>query len=198
MYMYKYILLVLVSLNVGQSYAQTLDAVISRWDDEFTEWDIYTLEGEQTVYEEDGEEHIEVEPSGQLTMRWQADMNWLEWDFMIDDVVGSIKQLWKDDPTQWELRIGNEVVTCRAPWRDDVSEWRITNNKKTLTWRSKYRGNFNEWQLRGDNYGSFVLHTAFMNDPRDWRVIDDLDEDIPLSMKMAMTFLAIYHSLDRS
>jgi len=179
-------------------FSQTLDAVNARWDDEFTEWDIYTMEGDQTVVERGGEEIIEVEASGQLVMRWQADLNWAEWDFVIDDVIGSAKQTWKDDPTQWEIRIGNEVITCRAAWRDDLSEWRITNNRKTLTWRSKYRRNFNEWELRGDTYGEFYVYATYVNDPRDWSIEDQLDDSIPFSMKMAMTFLAIYHSIDRS
>jgi len=78
-----------------------------------------------------------------------------------------------------------------------ASEWRITNNRKTLTWRSKHPRNFSEWQLRGDTYGKFVVHTTFVNDPRDWTIIDELDDNIPFAMKMAMTFLAIYHSVEK-
>jgi len=190
--------LVFVALFSGFTLmGQTLDGLAARWSDEFTEWDMYTLEGDQVVYEEDGEEYIEVEPSGQLVMRWQMDRNWNEWDFMIDDISGSIKQTWDDDPTQWELRIGNEVVTCRAAWRNDLSEWRITNNRKTLTWRSKYRRNYNEWELRGDTYGSFSVYATYRDDPRDWSIEDDLTEEIPFAMKMAMTFLAMIHSVDR-
>ena len=130
-------------------------------------------------------------------MRWQADLNWAEWDFNVDDIKGSMRQLWKDDPTQWELRIGTEVVTCRAAWRDDLTEWRITNNNKTLVWRSKYRRNLNEWELRGGNYGEFYVYTSIQNDPRDWIIVDELNDKIPFSLKMAMTFIAIYHSIDR-
>ena len=195
--MYKNVIMLMLVLASVATQAQTLDAVISRWDDEFTEWDIYTLEGDQAVYEEDGEEVIAIEPSGQLVMRWQADKNWKEWDFIVDDMTGSARQLWKDDPTQWEIRIGNEVVTCRSAWRNDPSEWRITNNRRTLTWRSKHPRNFSAWQLRGDTYGSFIVHTTFVNDARDWTIIDDLDDDIPFAMKMAMTFLAIYHSVEK-
>jgi len=41
------------------------------------------------------------------------------------------------------------------------------------------------------------VHTTFVNDPRDWTIIDELDDNIPLAMKMAMTFLAIYHSVEK-
>lgn len=195
--MYKNIILLVLMMAAVTAQTQTLDAVIARWDDEFTEWDIYTLEGDQEVIEDGDEEVIAIEPSGQLIMRWQADRNFREWDFTVDDMIGSARQPWRDDPTQWEIRIGNEVVTCRAAWRNDPSEWRITNNSKTLTWRSKHPRNFNEWQLRGDTYGSFIVHTNFVNDPRDWTIIDELDDSIPLTMKMAMTFLAIINSVDR-
>ncbi len=197
MSMYKNIFVVFLLLCSQVLQAQSLSGISTRWSDELTEWDIYTLEGDQEILEEDGEEYIEVAPTGQLMMRWQMDLNWAEWDFTVDGVQGSMRQLWKDDPTQWELRIGNEVVTCRAAWRDDLSEWRITNNKKTLTWRSKYRRNLNEWELRGNTYGAFYVYTTFLNDPRDWTIVDELDNEIPFSMKMAMTFLAVYHGLDR-
>ena len=194
---HKCIIVLCLLLCQGAITAQTLLGISTRWSDEFTEWDVYTTLGNQTVTEEGGEEFIEVDPSGELMMRWQADLNWAEWDFTIDDVRGSMRQLWKEDPTQWELRIGTEVVTCRAAWRDDLTEWRITNNNKTLTWRSKYRRDLNEWELRGNNYGEFYVYTSFQNDPRDWVIVDELSEDIPFSLKMAMTFLALYHSIDR-
>jgi len=196
--MYKNIIILMLVLASAPFQAQTLDAVISRWDDEFTEWDIYTLEGDQEVIEDNGEEVIAIESSGQLVMRWQADKNWREWDFTVDGLTGSARQMWKDDPTQWEIRLGNEVVTCRAAWRDDPSEWRITNNRKMLTWRAKHPRDFSEWRLRGDTYGKFVVHTTFINDPRDWTIIDELDDNIPFAMKMAMTFLAIYHSVEKT
>ena len=195
--MRKYIAIVCYMLCVGLLSAQSILGLSSRWSDEFREWDVYTDMGDQTVREEGDEEYIEVAPSGELLMRWQVNMNWSEWDFEVDGVSGSIRQLWKDDPTQWEVRIGNEVVTCRAAWRDDLSEWRITNNKKTLTWRSKYRRDYNEWQLRDNAYGDYLMYATFQNDPRDWTVVDELNEDIPFSMKMAMIFLAMYQSIDR-
>jgi len=195
--MYKNLVLLFCFLTSSTLSAQSIMGISSRWSDEFTEWDVYTDMGDQTVREDKGEEFIEVAPSGELLMRWQIDLNWAEWDFEVDGVTGSIRQLWKDDPTQWELRIGSEVITCRAAWRDDLSEWRITNNKKTLIWRSKYRRDFNEWQLRDKANGEFSVYATFQNDPRDWTVVDELDEDIPFSMKMAMTFLAMYHSIDR-
>lgn len=197
MNMNRYFLGLLFLLFACYTEAQTLDAVISRWDDEMTEWDIYTLEGEEKVVERNGEEFIEVEASGQLVMRWQQNRNWTEWDFTVDDLIGSMKQSWKDDPTQWELRIGTEVVTCRAAWRDDLSEWRITNNKKTLVWRSKYRQNLSEWQLRDDRYGGFYVFTTYQNNLGQWTIVDELDESIPFSMKMAMTFLSIYQNIPK-
>ena len=195
--MYKYLFVFCLFLFQGGLIAQSLLGISTRWSDEFTEWDVYTTLGDQNVYYEGEEEFIEVEPSGELLMRWQANLNWAEWDFTVDDVKGSIRQLWKDDPTQWELRIGTEVVTCRAAWRDDLSEWRITNNSKTLVWKSKYRQSLVEWELRGGNYGEYYVYETFQNDPRDWVIVDELDDSIPFSMKMAMAFISIYHNVDR-
>ena len=103
MTMHKYILVFCLLLCTTFMSAQTLLGISTRWSDEFREWDVFTTLGDQTIYEEGDEEFIEVEPSGELLMRWQADLNWAEWDFNVDDIKGSMRQLWKDDPTQWEL-----------------------------------------------------------------------------------------------
>ena len=77
---HKCIIVLCLLLCQGAITAQTLLGISTRWSDEFTEWDVYTTLGNQTVTEEGGEEFIEVDPSGELMMRWQADLNWAEWD----------------------------------------------------------------------------------------------------------------------
>ncbi|MEL6867739.1 MAG: hypothetical protein AAFP19_25160 [Bacteroidota bacterium] len=167
--------------------AQVLNGIGTKWSDEFTEWMIF-------VYSEEEEE--EEEP-GELRMRWQMQNDWSEWDYRIGDQVGSIKQLWKEDPTQWEIRGDGEVITVRTKWSNDFSEWRITDNERNLTLRSRWRNNFNEWLVSEKEYGAFEIYTRFEDDPREWDIVDELDDSISLHLKMAFIFIAIYHSSPR-
>ena len=170
----------LLSLCCFQLNAQEiLTGVGTKWSDEFREWTIYT-----------DDEEVE----GDLIMRWQMKNDWTEWDYRIDEEIGSIRMKWKDDPSQWEIRGNGEIITARMLWKNDVREWRITNNTKSITLKSKWGNNLNEWLLKEDKYGYFEIYTEWENDPREWVIVDELDEDISLPMKMAFIFIAIYHS----
>ncbi len=178
----KFRLIIGLLLVAGLAQAQYLDGVGTRWSDDFTEWNIYT-------FDEEDEELV-----GQLTMRWQMDMDWSSWDFRLGEWSGSIQRIFKNDPSQWEVRLGNEVVSMRTKWSNDFSEWRITDNSKTITFQSRYTNQFDYWLLKGDTYGSFYLHTEWEGDPREWVIVDELDEEISFAMKLAMLFIATYNS----
>ena len=159
--------------------AQFITGISTKWSDEFTEWIIYT-----------DDEDIE----GEVTMRWQMQGDWTEWDYSLGEDSGSIKLKWKDDPNQWEISGGNELITARTLWKDDASEWRITNNSKSITLKRRWSNNFNEWSLKNDKYGEFDMITEWEGDPREWLVTDYMDEDISIHMKMAILFLVTFHS----
>lgn len=159
--------------------AQFITGIGTKWDDEFTEWRIYT-----------DDEDLE----GEITMRWQMQLDWTEWDYHIGDESGSIKMKWKGNPDQWEISGPNELITARTVWKGDSSEWRITNNSQTITLKSRWSNNFNEWSLKYDKYGDFNLITNWENDPREWNIEDDLDEEISVHMKIAILFIVTFHS----
>jgi hypothetical protein len=159
--------------------AQLITGIGTRWSDAFTEWIIYT-------------DNEELE--GDLTLRWQLQGDWSEWDYRLGEEVGSIKMKWKDNPSQWELRGGNEIVTIYMVWPNDVREWRLTDNSTTLTLKSRWGNNRNEWQLKTEKYGHFDIIANWENDPREWNVWDELDEDISIHMKIALLFIATFHS----
>jgi len=175
----KSILIFLLFLIPISSNAQYLTGIGSRWSDAFMEWIIYT-------------EDQELE--GDLTLRWQLNGDWSEWDYRLGEEIGSIKMKWKDNPSQWELRGGNEIVTMHMVWPNDIREWRLTNNSITITLKSRWGNNLNEWQLKSEKYGRFDIAANWENDPREWNVWDDLDEKISVHMKIAILFLVTYHS----
>ena len=159
--------------------AQYITGIGTKWNDEFTEWIIYT-----------DDEELE----GELTLRWQRKGDWSQWDYRIGEETGSIKTKWKNDFSQWEISGGNEIITARTVWAKDVGEWRLTDNTVTLTLKSRWTNNRNEWQLKNDNYGDFGIYTEWENDPREWNVVDELSEDISIHMKVALIFLSTFHS----
>jgi hypothetical protein len=161
------------------SHAQYITGIGTKWSDEFTEWNIYT----------DDEDLV-----GEITMRWQMQRDWTEWDFNLGDESGTIKLKWKNDPNLWEINGNNELITARTLWKDDASEWRITNNSQSITLKRRWNNNFNEWSLKSDKHGEFDIITDWEGDPREWIVKDDLDEDISDAMKVAILFLVTFHS----
>ena len=163
-----------------QANAQSLSGFSTKWNDEFTEWDIFVNDEESF---------------GEVKMTWQLQDDWTKWNFQFGDTHGKIIQPWQGDKSIWEVRSFGDIVTCRTAWKDDFTEWRITDNKITLILRTRFGDDPNEWVLRDEKHGLFAIYTTFEHDPRDWTIIDELDEEISLSMKMALVFMAVFHSL---
>jgi hypothetical protein len=178
---------------MSQLHAQTISTVSTRWNDSFVEWDIYASEGQDEAESTDPPEEVLY---GELKLRWlNVRDDFSEWTYELNGERGTIKQKWKNDPTQWELRTyTGDVVTMRASWSNDFSEWRLTNNSFSLTLGSRWKNRLDEWLTDDPNRGKFYIYTLREQDPRDWAVEDNLSEEVNEPMKMALIFLAIYHS----
>jgi len=161
------------------SEAQWLTGVQTYYSDDFREWMIYT---------------DEEDVPGELTMRWRSRNDWSEWNYSIGDLSGTIRATFDDDPSQFEIRGNGVTITARRLFANDFREWRITDNETTLIFKTKWGNNTNEWTLRDEKKGTFEMETEWEADPRDWRIEDELDEEISLQMKVAMVFLAVYHA----
>jgi hypothetical protein len=164
----------------GLLQAQYITGIATRWNDSFSEWEIYAVD--------------EEELSGELRMLWPMRNDWTDWEYRLGEERGRIRLKWRDDFNEWEISAGNMVATARTLWRDNFREWRISNGKQQLTFRCRYGNITDEWEVRDSNYGDFRIYTTWEGDPRDWTVIDELDENIPLTMRMAMVFLATFVS----
>lgn len=178
---------------LSQLHAQTISTVSTRWNDSFVEWDIYASESPD---EPDSAEPPEEMLYGELKLRWlNVRDDFSEWTYELNGERGTIRQKWKNDPAQWELRTyTGDVVTMRTSWSNDFSEWRITNNSFSLTMGSRWKNRLDEWIADDPNRGKFYIYTLRERDPRDWAVEDNLSEEVNEPMKMALIFLAIYHS----
>ena len=182
MHLPRFIFIFSICLFPLLGFSQFINGVETRWSDAFTEWIIYTED-----------ENLQ----GELTLRWQLNIDWTEWDYRLGDEFGSIKLKFKGNPSQWELRGGNEIITVSMVWPNDIREWRVTNNTTTLTIQSRWGNNLNEWRLKNENHGRFDMITNWENDPRQWNIQDDLYEDISIHMKIAMLFIVTFHSLPK-
>lgn len=163
--------------------AQHLESVSTRYNDSFIEWQFY-LENE--------------EQPGELRIRWQSlEDDWTEWDYRIGEVFGRISLKWKDKFDEWELRGNNRIVTARTIWNNDFREWRISDGDRSLTWKTKWGNLWDEWLLRDANYGEFYMYTHWERDPRDWIIVDEMDEEVPFETKIMLLFIAIFNSSPR-
>ncbi|MCC6281952.1 MAG: hypothetical protein IT262_15215 [Saprospiraceae bacterium] len=172
--------------------AQVLSGVSSRWSDSFVEWEIFI----QPEIARGEEEPPPEEQYGELKLRWlNVRDDWSEWDFELGGGRGTIKQRWKEDPSQWELRTyEGDIVTMRTAWPGDFGEWRVTDNNVTLSLKSRWTNQFDEWLVQDASRGRFYLYTVRSQDPRDWVIEDELDETVSQPMRLALIFLTIYNA----
>lgn len=168
--------LCLLPLGLG---AQNLTGFATRWSDSFTEWRVSTAQ-----------EELE----GELVQIWQGQNDWNEWRYRIGEAAGTIKLKWPENPNQWEARGDNHIVTARTLYHNNFREWRVTDGTYTVTLRSRYQNIFEEWLLKSDRHGWFEMYTYYEGDPRDWVIVDKLERDIPLPMRMMLGFLVVFHS----
>lgn len=162
--------------------AQVLTGLSTRWGDSFTEWRILTAE-----------EELE----GELVQIWQGQDNWTEWRYRLGEAAGTIKLKWPENPNQWEARGDNHIVTARTLYRNNFREWRVTDGTHTVTLRCRYQNIFEEWMLQSDRLGWFEMYTYYGGDPRDWVIVDELPADVPLPMRMMLSFIVVFHSTPR-
>lgn len=166
-----------------QSQAQYLTGLSSYYDDSFIEWRFY-------AEDEQGDED-----EGELKITWQLRENdFTEWDYRIGDAFGTIKMKWKDNPEEWELRGNNTIIGARTVWPGQFEEWRITDNSTTLTLKSKWSNQWDEWLLRNSNNGNFSMYTNYERDPRDWVIVDELDDKVTFEMKVMLMFVVMFNS----
>lgn len=155
------------------------------WSDSFKEWNIYAL----------NEEGEDIE--GQLRMRWQMNDDWSEWDYRIGEDFGAIKVKWKNNFNQWELRGGGEIINIQTVYRDDATKWRLASSGRILTLELNRRDVPFDWRVDNSKYGFFEVYSDWENDPRSWSIVDELDENISIHMKMAIIFFATFSSTPR-
>lgn len=160
--------------------AQVLTGAATKWNDSFREWSFYTLDEDE---------------EGELRLRWSSGDDWTEWNYSFNDFIGSIRIKWRDNPNEWEIRGNNTIVTARTLWNNDPREWRISGPKgRQFTFKSRYGNQFDDWLITDERFGFFEIYTNWEGDPRDWVIVDELSEEVSLAEKIAMMFIAIYHS----
>lgn len=192
-------ILLFSSLMSSWAYAQTLSSAHTRWLNSFVEWELYAFTSDSIAEEEEEGEVPQEVVFGDLKLRWlMMREDWTDWEFTTPEGRGTIRLKWKDDFTQWELRTySGAVVTMRALWPDDLTEWRVTDNSVSLTLRSRWKNLYNEWRVDDPARGTFYMYTFYENDPRDWAIDDRLHASVSIPIKVALTFLVLFHSSPR-
>lgn len=171
----------LMTINV---HAQDIIGIGTLWNDSFREWEIHTADDWRT---------------GSLELRWNlpGTEDWTEWDLRLGDTTAQIRLKWSDDPNLWEIKCEGVTVTARTLWNNDFRQWRLSDGKHRITWQSRYGNIRDEWIMREEDPGSFSVYTYYEGDPRDWVVIDKLDEDVSYAMRIALMFIAVFNSVPK-
>lgn len=201
--MKKLALLLAIAFFQQKLTAQNLSGISTRWSDSFVEWDIF----EQPPADSTAQDSLqlldpeEVEPPkeelvGSLQLRWlNIRDDFSEWDYQLGEQKGTIRQRWKDDPSQWELRsYDGEVVTMRTQWPRDLTEWRVSDNSNSFIFKSRWTNQLDEWLCQDKQFGTFYLYTVRSRDPRDWVIEDRLDASVSDALRMAFIFLTVFHA----
>ena len=162
--------------------SQNITAIETKWSDDFRDWYIYT-----------DDEEVE----GFLELRWPINNDWTEWEFEVGEHWGVAKQKWRDNPNYWEFRVDGKLVTARTRWNNDIREWRVESDNIRLLFKSRWSNILNEWETIKSDYGFFAIYSEWEDDPRTWLIVDEMDEDVPTSIKIALSFLAIFHAIPK-
>jgi hypothetical protein len=173
---------ILMSCLLPVTDAQTIIGIGTRYNDSFREW-VITTDDEDIV--------------GELRMRWAIRNDWTQWDLRVGDTVATVEQKWKDDPNLWEIRCNGVTVNARTAWPGEFTRWKLTDGKHHFNWYTPYANQRAEWMMDGSSAGSFQVYTYWEGDPREWVVVDELDPDVRMAMKVAMVFLALHFSSPR-
>lgn len=164
--------------------AQRLGGIYTRFENDLREWVLVDHEGKE---------------AGFLRMRWMLQHDITLWDYRVGDAQGEIRARWRDNPGEWEIHGDGLIISARQVWKDVPTEWRLTNDAGiTLQWVTRWANTPEEWELRNKReFGRFEQFTAWEGDPRDWVIIDELSEEVPLPMRMGLVFLPILQVLRR-
>lgn len=157
-------------------YGQYLVGLHAVWDDSFREWSVVATADDSTFIE------------GDLDITWALENDFTAYDFRLGELSGDFNVVFPNNTSNWQLRIGNELVSVRQTWPSDPREWKISLGDKQFSIRARYTDAYDEWQLTNDRYGEFYMYSEVIGDPRDWIIEDFMNDDVPLSMRLAAVF----------
>lgn len=157
-----------------------LTGMATRWSGSFAEWQVFTTD---------------EETEGELRQTWLGREDWTAWQYRIGEATGNIRIKWAENPNEWEARGDNFIVSARTLFNNNFNEWRVSDGRHTVILQSRFRNAREEWMLRSDQHGWFEMYTAFEGDPRDWAIVDEMHEEIPLPMRVLLAFLVMINAV---
>ncbi|MBK7344426.1 MAG: hypothetical protein IPJ06_15810 [Saprospiraceae bacterium] len=172
------LILLLVGWSTPFLTAQNMGGIYAYQADDLREWIILDDEGNE---------------AGTLKMRWSMQYDLAFWDYTFGEHTGEIRARWRDNFREWQVQEGSEIITMRQTWKDIPTEWELTNDGDIqVSWLTRWANSPEEWELREkSDLGRFEVFTAYEGDPRDWVIIDELDPNFSVPVRMGMVFIPI-------
>ena len=160
---------------------QNLFGLKTAWDDDYKQWVIVA-----------DEEELE----GEVEMTWRLRNDPREWNIKLDGQRGSIKQKWDNNRNTWVLRYGSELINIATVWSNDFNSYRISDGEVSITIeRANYQKDPIEWTIQNEKNGRFLWYNEFDYDNRDWVIIDELEEEISIGIKLAAVLISIINTI---
>ena len=175
----------LISIFGLSMHAQVyLTKVNSVWDDRMTEWEIH------------GVDTSENEVRYSLSLTWPLKRDWAEWSISGEDFTARIRPKWTGDYSNWELRTNLGIISMRQRFSGDLTQWSISQGNRRIVLKTRYRQNANDWIVER-NPDLWYMYTEYVDDPRDWLIEDFAEEELSLSLRMAMVFISLWQSIPK-
>jgi hypothetical protein len=159
------------------TYGQAIIGMSSKWNDSYVSWNIH----------DDDSDNI-----GSLELNSAIPKDWSSWQYSIYDISGIVRQSVKGNPNRWDIRGENKIITISTSWNNHFDDWLITDNSISLKLRRESNSNGYIWTIEDRKLGNFSFQTINQRFPTDWEILDEFDEKISASMKIAILFAAIY------
>ncbi len=159
------------------TYGQALIGMTSQWNNSYTSWNIH----------DEDEDNI-----GTLELNGLQSNDWSFWQYTLNGASGFIRPTVTGNSNRWDLRGENKIITISTTWNNHFDDWLITENNISLKLRKETNSNGFLWIIEDKKLGNFSMQTRNSRFPTDWNMLDELDEKITVSMKIAILFAVIF------
>lgn len=131
------------------------------------------------------------EDDGRLETFDQIDGRKMFWNYELYSAAGRIWNLFPGQYDNWRLQGDTISISMQTVFQGRWPEWRLSDGDITLTLRAAHLSNPFYWTMDHPTHGKWEMYSYYEQDARDWEIIDELSETVPVEMKIAACFIVM-------